>query len=381
MPGEVVPSQVVPGQVVTVEAGSGRALREALAARLADRGPQPCAVVIASGDASDKASDVPEQALVDLLCGPLGIGAVAPLLYDEHDRVAEGGTFAGPGGTVAPFNTGAALSAPEHAFRRDVPGTSSAVVAVSASALEGLSFGERGTEADLTVRDVLDHVRARGFRIVYEPSWRVPAPSGFSPGPATAGPRRWADRDESAPTRVLVVTGTVPGTLMGAEGLVEVVESLARCPSVRITLACADGFEAGRLGAYYRRQGVEVVAAPVDWPLWCHERRYHYSHVIAGEEGLTTRLWSLVQATQPQAMRVLYCDRLPFRRYEALGEATSHTEGTETVSEVLHTKLLRQLDGIDAAWCASGATRGCWRGLPRNCMWRVSAPRSRGRKS
>ena len=187
VPREVLPSQVVPGQVVIVEAGSGRALEEALAARLADRGPQPCAVVIANRDASDKAGDVPEQALVDLLCGPLGIGAVAPLLYDEHDRVAEAGTFAGLGGTVAPFNTGAALSAPEHAFRRDVPGTSSAVVAVSASALEGLSFDERGTEADLSVRDVLDHVRARGFRIVYEPSWRVPAPSGFLPGPAAAG--------------------------------------------------------------------------------------------------------------------------------------------------------------------------------------------------
>ncbi len=378
MPSQVEASQVVPGQVVTVKPGPGRALEEVLAARLADKGPQPCAVVIATGEASGELRDVPEQALVDLLCGPLGIGAVVPLLYDEHDRVAEAGTFAGPASTVAPFNTGAALSAPEHAFRRDVPGTSSAVVAVSASALEGLYIGDRSTEADLTVRDVLDHVRARGFRIVYEPSWRVRAPSGFSPGPATTGPRRWADRDESAPTRVLVVTGTVPGTLMGAEGLVEVVETLARCPSVRVTLACADGFEARRLGVYYRRQGVEVVAAPVDWPLWCHERRYHYSHVIAGEEGLTTRLWSLVQATQPQAMRVLYCDRLPFRRYEALGEATSHTEGTETVSEVLHTKLLRQLDGIDAAWCASGADARLLAGLsPQLQVARFGPPLSR----
>ena len=184
MPSQVEASQVVPGQVVTVKVAPGRALEEALAARLADKGTQPCAVVIATGEASGELGDVPEQALVDLLCGPLGIGAVVPLLYDEHDRVAEAGTFAGPVSTVAPFNTGAALSAPEHAFRRDVPGTSSAVVAVSASALEGLSIGDRRTEADFTVSDVLDHVRARGFRIVYEPSWRVRAPSGFSPGPA-----------------------------------------------------------------------------------------------------------------------------------------------------------------------------------------------------
>ena len=137
MPSQVEPSQVVPGQVVTVKPGPGRALEEVLAARLADKGPQPCAVVIATGEASDELRDVPEQALVDLLCGPLGIGAVVPLLYDEHDRVAEAGTFAGPGATVAPFNTGAALSAPEHAFRRDVPGTSSAVVAVSAERAGG----------------------------------------------------------------------------------------------------------------------------------------------------------------------------------------------------------------------------------------------------
>ena len=62
-----------------------------------------------------------------------------------------------------------------------------------------------------------------------------------------------------------------------------------------------------------------------------------------------------MRATQPQALRVLYNERLPFRRSQALGEATWHTEGTETVAEVLHTRLLRQLEGVDAAWCASEA--------------------------
>ena len=101
-------------------------------------------------------------------------------------------------------------------------------------------------------------------------------------------PRRWAERDEACPTRVLVVTGTIPGTLVGAEGLVEVVESLARCASTRVTLACADGFGASRYGGHYQRQGVEVIAGPVDWPAWCADRRYHYSHVLVSDEGLTT---------------------------------------------------------------------------------------------
>ncbi len=278
-------------------------------------------VVLAAGPEGD----VPEQALVDLLGGPLGIGAVVPLLFDVHDRVAEGGTITGPSGTVASFNTGAALGAPEHSFRRDVAGTSSAVIAVSSEALDGFSPGTRGPDAAAVVRDVLEHVRTRGLRTVYEPSWRVPAPEGFSPLPAPVGPRRWAERDEGAPTRVLVVTGTVPGTLVGFEGLSEIVGVLSQSPATRVTLACADGFEAGRVAGYYQRQGIEVVAGPVDWPLWCDDRRYHYSHVLVSDEGLTTRLWSLVRATQPQALCVLYSERLPFRRSQALGEATEHT--------------------------------------------------------
>ncbi len=306
---------------------------------------------------------MPEQALVDLLCGPLGIGAVVPLLSDVHGRAAEAGTFSGPAGVVVPFNAGAALSAPEHSFRRDVPGTASSVVAVSSEALGGFPPGGHGTDPRVLVRRLLDHVRAKGLRIVYEPAWRVAAPEGFSPLPAPAGPRRWAERDGATPTRVLVVTGTIPGTLVGAEGLVEIVEALAQSPATRVTLACADGFGASRIAGHYQRQGVEVVTGPADWPQWCEDRRYHYSHVLVSDEGLTTRLWSLVRAAQPQALRVLYNERLPFRRSQALGEATWHPEGTETVAEVLHTRLLRQLEGVDAAWCASEADANLLGGL------------------
>ena len=175
--------------------------------------------------------------------------------------------------------------------------------------------------------------------------------------------RRWAERDEACPTRVLVVTGTIPGTLVGAEGLVEVVESLARCASTRVTLACADGFGASRYGGHYQRQGVEVMAGPVDWPAWCADRRYHYSHVLVSDEGLTTHLWQLVRTTQPQAMAVLYSERLPFRRAQALGDASWHTDGTDTVAEIGQTRLLRQVEGLQAAWCASRADASLLAGL------------------
>ena len=307
--------------------------------------------------------DVPEPALVDLLGGPLGIGAVVPLLFDVHGRVAEAGTFVSPSGAVIAFDTGAALPAPEHSFRRDVAGSAAPVAAVSADALDGFSPGNSQPSDAALVAEVLDHVRARGLRIVYEPSWRAPAPEGFSPLPAPGGPRRWAQRDEATPTRVLVVTGTVPGTLVAPEGLVEVVGAVAQSRSTRVTLACADGFEARRLAGYYQRQGVEVVTGPVDWPRWCEDRRYHYSHVLVSDEGLMTRLWSLVRATQPQAFCVLYNERLPFRRSQALGEASWRPQGTETVAELLHARLLRQLEGIHTAWCAGGEDASLLTGL------------------
>lgn len=249
------------------------------------------------------------------------------------------------------------------------------MVAVSTAALEGLQSGRRGKVPNLTAAEVLDHVRSTGLRTVYEPAWRVPAPAGFSAAPAPAGPRKWAERDEACPTRVLVVTGTIPGAMVGVEGLVEVVESLARCASTRVTLACADGFAASRFAGYYQRQGVEVVAGPVDWPLWCADRRYHYSHVLVSDEGLTTHLWQIVRSTQPQAMAVLYSDRLPFRRAEALGDASWHTDGAETVAQVWQTRLLRQVEGLQAAWCASTADASLLAGLgPELEVSRFGAP-------
>jgi GT2 family glycosyltransferase len=308
---------------------------------------------------------VPEQALAELLCGPLGIGAVVPLLYDEHGATVEAGTFAGPAGAATAFGTGAALAAPGHSFRRDVPGSASAVVAVAAAALEGLELGDGDAGRALCTRDVLDHVRAKGLRTVFEPSWRAPAPERLAPAPGPVGPRRWAERDEACPARVLVVTGTVPGARAGADGLRELVEVLCRCPSTRVTLACADGFAAGRYGGHYRRQGVEVVAGPVDWLAWCGDRRYHYSHVVVSDEGLTTRLWPMARSTQPQAMAVLYSECLPFRRSQALGGAARRSEGARTVAEVLQACLLRQVEGITTAWCASAADASLLAGLGR----------------
>lgn len=309
------------------------------------------------------AGDVPAEDLHQLLGGSLGIGAVLPLMVDERGRVAEAGTFVDPSGAVVPFGAGAALGDREHAFRRDVPGTTGLVVAVSAGALAGFAPSRGGLDAAGVVGEALEHVRSRGLRTVYEPSWRVPAPAGHTAVVAPVGPRRWAGRDQDCPSRVLVVTGTVPGSLVAADGLGALVEALARCEAVRVTLACADGFGAERYAGYFQRQGVEVIAGPQDWLAWCEDRRYHYSHVVVSDEGLTTRLWPIVRSTQPQAMAVLCSERLPFRRNRALGDASPHTEGAETVAEMTQSRLLRQIEGIEVAWCAGPADAGLLGGL------------------
>ena len=346
--------------------------------------------------------DVPGQDLADLLDGPFHIGAVVPLVRDEYGRVVEAGTYHTGGGRVAGFDHGTSPADPAHAFRRDIPGTRSPVIAVTGLALAGLdltgtsgaegaggasggentvggvggentvgSVGGENTvggvggvdEALATIQKVVAHVLAQGLRLVYEPAWHVPAIPGTPVAAAPAGPRRWADRDEACPVRVLVVTGTVPGTLVGANGLASLVEDLGRCPQARVTLACADGFGANEHAAHFQRHGVEVAAGPQDWLAWCADRRYHYSHVIVSDEGLTTRLWPIVRSTQPQAMAIVYSEQLPLRRVQAAGQAGPHVEGAETVAEIFHGRLLRQLDGIEAAWCASAADASLLAGL------------------
>ena len=151
---------------------------------MAAKGSSPRALVIAGGDEGD----VPEQALVDLLCGPLGIGAVVPLLCHEHGRVAEAGTFSGPGGAVVPFNAGAALAAPEHSFRRDVPGTAFVGSGRLLGGARWLSSRRpwRPTRRCLFVT-CSSHIGAKGLRIVYEPSWRVAALRGVLAAPGAGG--------------------------------------------------------------------------------------------------------------------------------------------------------------------------------------------------
>lgn len=354
----------MPEQLTVISARDGSQLREALAAWLSAAAPQggqaaPEVALLVTGAASGHGSP-DEHALAELLGGPFGIGAVVPLLYDGLGRVAEGGAFYRADGTVGPFGPLTHMADSGHSFRRDVPGSATEVLAVSSTALRGLDLSE-GTA--LGVADLLSHIQAQGLRVVFEPSWQVPAPTGFEPAPAPAGPRRWAERDEAFPSRVLVVTSTIPGTLAGAEGVVDLVETLARCPRTRVTLACADGFAADRYAGWYRRQGIEVVVGPQEWLSWCGDRRYHYSHVVVSDDGLVTRLWPIVRSTQPQAMAVLWSEMLPAKRSQVLSGSSRHDEGAETVRQLFQARLLQQIEGIEAAWCASPADASLLEGL------------------
>ncbi len=195
--------------------------------------------------------------------------------------------------------------------------------------------------------------------------------------PSLRGPCPAAGRSATRPARrgCWSLPGPSPARWWGPKGSSKSSRRLRAALRRAVTLACADGFGASRYGGHYQRQGVEVIAGPVDWPAWCADRRYHYSHVLVSDEGLTTHLWQLVRATQPQAMAVLYSERLPFRRAQALGDASWHTEGTETVAEIGQTRLLHQVEGLQAAWCASAADASLLAGLgPELEVSRFGAP-------
>lgn len=349
------------GAVRVVQLHHEGAWADAVAEARSGRLPAGTVLVLSGPDQLD----VPAH-LADLLQDELGIGAVLPLLVDDRDQVVEAGTFDNQASADRSQSWGGGLAAwsAEVVFRRDVGGTSGQLVAVAPRVLASWE-GSLDSCADpaAVVAEVLAHVRALGLRIVLEPSWPVLAPAGTRPVPHAPGPTRFAQRDELAPARALVVTANIPGTVTGADHLAGLVDELARCPRTRVTLACADGFGLPRYAPYYRDQGVEVIGAPQDWEEWCHDRRYHYSHVIVTDSGLSTRLWPLARASQPQAMAVLYSERLPVRRHQALGEASTHTDGLRTVYTLLQARLAAQVEALDAAWCASAADADLVRGL------------------
>ncbi len=371
---------------LAVLSGTSGRLHELLADWLSAASPEDIAVLDAYGalapgsGAAPVPASLPVQDIVDLLGagaagggGPVtGIGAVVPIVVDEHGRVSEAGAARSGEGALVPWGAGEPTAARHVSFRRDVAGTTAGVAAVSAAALDGFdaaSAGDLGPAG--TVSRALEHCGGRGLRTVLEPWWRVTLPAevpaatayGQSAARRGAGPRRWAERDELCPSRVLVVTGTLPGLGAGADGLGGLVEALACCPGTRVTLACQDGFAVARHAEHYQRQGIEVVAGPLDWLAWCGDRRYHYSHVVVSDEGLTTRLWPIARSTQPQAMAVLYSERLPLRALQGTVGATRGETGTQTLAEVLQARLLHQVEGIEAAWCCAASDAKLLSGL------------------
>ena len=86
----------MPGQLAILRAGPESTLGDELASWLASVGATAAAggvgvVVLAGGEEGA----VPEDALIELLTGPLGIGAVVPLLYGPQGQVLEAGSFIG----------------------------------------------------------------------------------------------------------------------------------------------------------------------------------------------------------------------------------------------------------------------------------------------
>jgi hypothetical protein len=95
--------------------------------------------------------------------------------------------------------------------------------------------------------------------VALERSGRRAVASRVCGPPALGGARR------GVPDAGVGGHGTIPGALVGVEGLAEVVEDLARCAPTRVTLACADGFGAPRYGGFTSARGSRSPGPSIGW--------------------------------------------------------------------------------------------------------------------
>jgi hypothetical protein len=132
-------------------------------------------------------------------------------------------------------------------------------------------------------------------------SWRV-EPSAIAGG-----------RDALTCERILVLTGPRPDVAGTAEQRrlhALIVEASRRWPDARWTVASLDGTpvtKPGDLGD----AGIEAVTGAPSWDHWLTGRRYHYGVIAVADHRWTEAgLRDLLDATQPQAVRVSAADRV-----------------------------------------------------------------------
>ena len=263
--------------------------------------------------------------LRDALARP-GFASAIPRFVDPDGRVQEAGSVVDRQGWTEAIGRGASATDPSYLFPRVVDyGSAACLVIRRAAFLEVRGFDPVYHPAYCEDVDLAFRLFEAGLRTLYEPRSTVVHAGSVSTDTVRRDRliernrgillRRWGERLADRPPlteldrhpqrlialrdilcvdRVLVLGEQNPEEATRPRELAAAMAG--GWPDGRVTLVdpAADGTLEELLG-----NGVEVVA-PRDLGEWLEGRRFHYSAVLGGAEGLDR----LLQATQPQAERM-----------------------------------------------------------------------------
>jgi GT2 family glycosyltransferase len=280
--------------------------------------------------------DAPDARLLDLVAGPYRIGAVIP---------------------------GAEVDGLRWLGAADVaPGTAAEAVAVAARVAAAAPLDPRRDDPSYVVAVLAAAAGTAGLRVVADPAW--PAPPAGAPG----GARQAAD-GSAAGVRLLVVTAPLLSERFRADdrAVSQLIAALARFPGLgRVTVMTTERTPAP-LRSRWTEAGLDVVEGPA---AWAGETGDRYSHVIVTGPAARSSIRSWVDATQPQACRVLYFPSLPSRDARRV-EPICHPEemeGLELLRLDVEDETAHLVDWAHSVWCqwpGDAAVLGNWaHGVP-----------------
>lgn len=284
------------------------------------------------------------EPLIDVADSDPGVAAVASKLLYPDGRLQEAGSIVWRDARVRQYGDGDLPNRPEYNFRRTVDYASAACLLVRRSAFIAVGgFDPRFAPVYFEDVDLCLALAAGPGRVVYQPRSIVEHVRGASSSGGVQSTRiernrrrlraRWravldrrppeswrvepsaiaGGRDAITCERILVLTGPRPDAAGTPEqrGLHSLITAAARrWPKARWTVASLDGEPVTRpddLGD----AGIEAVTGAASWEAWLRGRRYLYGIVAQADsrwsEGV---LGDLLDATQPQAVRVPVADQL-----------------------------------------------------------------------
>ncbi len=289
------------------------------------------------------------SALLDVVRGDPRIGAAGGRLVWPDGRLQEAGGILWRDGSAEAYGRGSDPFAPDFSYRRDVDFCSGALLLVRRELFEALGgFDERFAPAYYEDADLCMSVRARGYRVVYEPratvrhheygsssireatelirrnharfaeKWKDELPHQLPPSRAN----HLRARERVARPRLLVVDDRVPTSDVGsgyprAHALLR----LLRRHEYPVTLFPShDATPYQPWLADFQRAGVEVICDGRPFTRFASERAGHYDLVIVSRPHNFRVVREAVRQSFPRAVVIYDAEALFFVR-EALKAA------------------------------------------------------------